>query len=79
MNIEIKLIAYEAFRCERELNNGGGVLLFIHKQLKFKSCNEVNNMGFEESVGRFVCLNKEEQLLIGIIDKSPNSTTNNDE
>ena len=47
--------------------------------MKFKSCNEVNNMGFEESVWRLVCPNKEEQLLTGIIDKRPNCTTNNDE
>ena len=38
-DIEIKLNAYEAFRCDRELNNGGGALLFIHKQLKSKPCN----------------------------------------
>ena len=78
-DIEIKLNAYEAFRCDRELNNGGGALLFIHKQLKSKPCNELNNLGFEDSVWRLVCLNKEEQLLVGVVYRSPNCTANNDE
>ena len=54
------LNAYEAFRCDRELNNGGGALLFIHKQLKSKPCNELKtrNPGFEDSVWRLVCLIK---------------------
>ena len=54
-------------------------MLFVHKQFKSQPCNKLNNLCFEDSVLRLVCLNKEEQLLVGVIFRCPNCTASNDE
>ncbi|MEW8548554.1 MAG: reverse transcriptase family protein [Candidatus Thiodiazotropha sp.] len=76
---EIDLNDYELFRCDRVDGKGGGSLLYVHNCFQTLDCNEINDIGFQESVWRIVNLNQENKLLVGVVYRSPSSNQINDD
>ena len=56
---------------------GGGVLLYIHRDIQSSLCILVMNVGIQDSVWCIAQLNYREKALVGVIYRSPSSSVEN--
>ena len=64
-DVEINLQGYEVFICDRKEGAGR-----VHESFKSSSCEQLDNMEFENAVRRNVKLNGNDSLLIRVICRS---------
>ena len=75
---ELCLKGYNLFRTDRKSGNGGGVLLYLHESLPLASlCNSLMSYDVDDSLWCSVTLRNSQQLLIGIVYRSPSSSDTN--
>ena len=76
LDSEIALDGYNLFRKDKEGadSKGGGVLLYIHKSLNATQYYGLDETEMETSIWCDVKLNEKDNLLIGLVYRSPNST-----
>ena len=76
---EIEIANYDIFRQGRLEGKGGGSLVYIHNCLQSVACQELDNIGFQDSVWRIIQLKNNDKLLVGVVYRSPSSSNiNND-
>ena len=64
---------YTAIRDDR----GRGLILYMHNSLDFVECTDLNNADFKASCWSAVRLNANDEMLVGYVYRSPNSTREN--
>ena len=74
---EIHLQNYVLYRCDRRNTVGGGVLLYVHESLQSVSCTPLNDLNIDEAIWCTIQLRKKDKMLIGVIYRSPNSSSEN--
>ena len=81
LDSEIALDGYNLFRKDKEGadGKGGGVLLYVHKSLNATQYYGLDEIEMETSISCEVKLNEKDNLLIGLVYRSPNSTKQNGE
>ena len=76
---EIEIANYDIFRCDRLEGKGDGSIMYIHNCLQSVACQELDNIGFQDSVWRIIQLKNNDKLLVGVVYRSPSSSNiNND-
>ena len=76
---EIEISHYDMFRHGRLEGKGGGSLMYIHNCLQSVAYQELDNIGFQESVWRIIQLKNNDKLLVGVVYRNPSSSNiNND-
>ena len=72
---------YNLFRTDKEGSKGvgGGALLYIHQSLDAVQCYKFDHIAYETSIWCEINLNKTDTLLVGLIYRSPNTTSENSE
>jgi hypothetical protein len=74
LDTEIAFENYDIFRANRENGKlGGGVVLYVKKELNAMSDEEINSVEFEETVWCSI------NVLNGVCYQSPNSTSENND
>ena len=67
---ELEIKDFVMYRCNRL---HGGCILYVHESLTSVPCDDLNNLGFSDSVWCTVKLLGNQRLLIGVCYRSPNS------
>ena len=75
--VEICLLNYGLYRCDRCNTISGGVLLYIHESLQSVLCTPLNDVKINEAVWCTIQLKNNDKLLIGVVYCSPNSSFDN--
>ena len=75
--VEICLLNYVLYRCDRCNTISGGVLLYIHESLQSVLCTPLNDVKINETVWCTIRLKNNDKLLIGVVYCSPNSSFDN--
>ncbi|XP_072022644.1 uncharacterized protein [Amphiura filiformis] len=78
MDSEVTFENYAMFRIGKDspTGRGGGVILYIHESLSAVACQEMDN-DFNTSVWCLIKLERQDNLLVGLCYRSPNSTEQN--
>ena len=81
LDSEISFNGYKLFRKDKEHGDGrkGGALLYIHQSLKAVQSYKFDELSMESSIWYEVELSDNENLLVGLVYRSPNSTSENNE
>jgi endonuclease/exonuclease/phosphatase family metal-dependent hydrolase len=69
---ELSITNYDMFHTDLDKREGRGCILYVHKDLK--AAPHVSNTEFDDQVWAKVKLNNADQLLIGCMYRSPNSS-----
>ena len=75
--VEICLLNYVLYRCDRCNTISGGVLLYIHETLQYVLCTPLNDVKINEAVCCTIQLKNNDKLLIGVVYCSPNYSFDN--
>jgi len=73
---KLSIHGYDLFRNDRM---HGGVILYVKTSMMASQCYELTSSGFKNSVWCVLPLNGKENLLIGVIYRSPNSEEDNND
>ena len=81
LDSELTFRGYNLFRTDKEGSKGvgGGALLYIHQSLDAVQCYKFDHIAYETSIWCEINLNKTDTLLVGLIYRSPNTTSENSE
>jgi len=74
---ELSLKGYNLFRADRKIGSGGGVLLYLHESLSAVLYAPLMDFNIDDSLWCTVTLKDNEQLLIGVVYRSPSSSEDN--
>ena len=74
---ELHLKGCNLFRANKKSGTGGGVLLYLHESLSAALCVPFMDFGVDDALWCSVVLRDKEQLLIGIVYRSPSSSDDN--
>ena len=74
---ELHLQGYNLFRNDRKSGVGGGVVLYIHKDLAAVPCKVLNDVGFDNSLWYTIPLSNNDKLLVGVLWAPSSSIDNN--
>ena len=75
---EYAIEGYDMYRSDGA-NEHGGVILYTRDNLLCTPCYELNNSGFNDCIWCTVSTGGNETVLIGVIYRSPSSTSDNNE
>jgi hypothetical protein len=81
LDSEVSFEGFNLFRKDKIGSNGvgGGALLYIHKSLEAAQYYDLDEIKMETSIWCEVKLTKEENILVGLVYRSPNSSAENNE
>ena len=74
---ELYLKGYNLFHADKKSGTGGGVLLYLHVSLSATLCVPLMDFNIDDDLWCSVMLKDKEQLLIGIVYRSPSSSDTN--
>jgi hypothetical protein len=76
---EVALPGYQMDRMGRQDQPGGGVLLYLEDSLNADPCDQLNQIGAEDSLWYIVKLNQKDRLLVGVCYRSTSSDAVNNQ
>ena len=74
---ELHLGGYSLFCNDRLTGPGGGVMLYVYSELSAVPCKVLNKVGFENSLWYLISLSTTDNLLVGVVYRSPSSLDGN--
>ncbi len=76
---EYQIDNFVLYRRDRKNGVIGGVMLYVHESLYSTSCDELNEVEFEDATWATIQINKGVMAVIGVVYRSPASSPKNDE